>query len=116
MVKVFFISLFFFIGMATIQAQLYVDGIRLDSIYQGKYLSGEPFFIKREIYFKIETDKKGDAKKQFITDQNGERTSFETHVAIINFFDKNGWEMFSYSDSRDTSLSYKKLWFRRIEQ
>ena len=97
-------------------SQILVDGIKLDSVYTGEYLVCYPLYVKKEYFFRIEAEEKKSKKGPFITFENGQRKPFKTQVEALNFLFNNGWEMITYSESRDSSFRYEKFWFRRRKQ
>ena len=97
MKKIIFSSLFFFAAFAA-NAQLFVEGVPIDSIHHGEYLIIETIEIG-SIDFKVELEK--EIKKSgfitsandYLTDKKGKNKHFDTLTGGLNFFFENGWEL-----------------------
>ncbi|MBI5916752.1 MAG: hypothetical protein HY842_15350 [Bacteroidetes bacterium] len=95
-----FISIFLLSFLAThLQAQIFVDGVQLDSTNSGAYLEFSKRGFTSSVFIEVDY---GQVKKVSgrhdnlgLTDKNGEAIKFEGMVEALNYFDKNGWELVS---------------------
>ena len=83
----------------------YVDGIRLDSI-DAMWADADDAVLAmgglHQIHFNFRYGQKGVQRKYtVVSDRNGKLITLNSLGAFLNFFDYNGWELFSTYETGD---------------
>ncbi len=104
---------FFLLCYIHLNSQIYAGGEPLSEIFDGKYITVCPFNksagnYNARIDFGQETSRRLGTNRSFITEENGNRKSFNSKTGIINFMDKNGFDIFHISDSTNCIIYRRK--------
>lgn len=112
--KTFTLLFFFLISYCSMRAQLYKDGVLLESEFSGSYLS--ICAIDRGFNNCYATIDYGQQKPRipfqlnahFLTDKFGKKIRFYSPIGIMNFMENNAFEVFHISDSSSCILYRRK--------
>lgn len=85
-------------GAVAAKAQIFVEGLPLDSVHHGEYLAVEfTVDFDRRSYVLVESDRWIDREPfrrgDWLTNENGKRRAFETRIAALNYLVANGWDI-----------------------
>lgn len=80
------------------EAQIYVEGLPLDSVHRGEYLIVEfSSEVNRKCFVLVESDQRIDSEPfsrgDWMTETSGKRKWFETRTAALNFVVEQGWDV-----------------------
>ncbi len=102
-----FISLFSF----QLHAQIFIEGIELDSIYAGTYIS---VTWENKAFIKFGQNKTEHKDLSKLTDKNGTPIEFNSSISLLNYFDNNNWELADISNENRFNLyEIKRYYFKR---
>ncbi|MFN4254364.1 MAG: hypothetical protein ACK4Q5_05105 [Saprospiraceae bacterium] len=98
MKKSLFVLLCLVLGTFAAKAQIFVEGLPLDSVHRGEYLIVEfSSEVNRKCFVLIESDQRIDrepfSRGDWMTDASGKRKWFETRTAALNFIVEQGWDV-----------------------
>ncbi len=108
MKKIIAFSLFCFFAFSA-KAQLYVNGELLDDVFKWKYIEVCTHKIRFNVY-RAYVDYGQPKKRSWIehhempiTNANGKITTFFSKIAVMNYIDQNGFDVFSALNSPSES-------------
>lgn len=86
-------KVFFILMLGTLAfSGIYVNGVPIDST-QSRYLIVEIDDDLRKTRAYVDYGQSDPERKRLLTDEHGEKMLFNSPAAVLNYFDKNGWEM-----------------------
>lgn len=94
-------------------AEIYVNGVPVDTS-DTRYLIVEINNDSRKTRAYVDYGEDVPERKRLITDEHGEKMYFNSPVAVLNYLDKNGWEMdevFVLPGGGETSSVYGESFF-----
>jgi hypothetical protein len=105
--KKFMLSAIACLAFFTSQAQLFVNGIKLDASNTGQYIEINPKY-KSSGFCVVEVDYGNGFKEEasYITDDKARRIEFKSSVDVLNFLYTEGWETAIISKTENSGRRY----------